>query len=180
MEEIWMPVIGYEGLYQVSNMGNVRSLDREITDRSGCVRILKGRVRKQVMTRGGYLMVGLCKECKGKWFKVHRLVWMAFNGIIPDGMQINHIDEDKSNNNVNNLNSMDCVSNINWGTGIERRASQARKPVIQMSKDGKEIQRFNSVTEAANALGLHHVSISKCCLNRPHCISTGGYMWKYV
>lgn len=170
--EEWKDIPGYEGLYQVSNLGNIRSLGNKTHKGIHAI--------TQKTDKDGYKSVRLCKNGKMKDYRVHRLVYETFVGKIQDGYQINHIDEDKSNNNVNNLNSMDCVSNINWGTGIERRASQARKPVIQMSKDGKEIQRFNSVTEAANALGLHHVSISKCCLNRPHCISTGGYMWKYV
>ena len=177
-----MPVIGYEGLYQVSNMGNVRSLDREITDRSGCVRILKGRVRKQVMTRGGYLMVGLCKECKGKWFKVHRLVWMAFNGIIPDGMQINHIDEDKTNNKLENLNLMTCKENNNWGTRNERNRKarinhpSMSKQVVAFDEDDNVVFEFPSAKEAGRQ-GFDQSHLSACCRGEQR--THRGYRWKY-
>lgn len=171
MEIKWKDILGYEGLYQVSNYGMVKSLGNSSHPGEHLLALKTDK--------DGYKQATLCKEGKMKWFRVHRLVWEAFNGPIPEGMQINHINENKGDNRLENLNTMDCKTNINWGTGIERRAAQNRKPVIQLSKDGKEINRFDSVDDAANALGLHHAAISKCCLHRPHAKSHGGFRWEY-
>ena len=94
----------------VSNFGNVKSLNYRHTNKE---RMLKTQLYK------GYVYVFL-KRTKG--YRVHRLVYEAFIGPIPDGMQVNHIDEDKSNNRLDNLNLMTPKENCNYGTGIERRA----------------------------------------------------------
>ena len=113
--EQWRPIEGYEGLYQVSNLGRVRSLDR--IDCAG--RRLKGKILSPEVARG-YVQVQLWKEGKLKWFKVHRLVAQTFIHN-PEGLpQINHKDEDKTNNIVDNLEYCDGKYNMNYGTRIER------------------------------------------------------------
>ena len=114
MKEEWKNIIDYEGLYQVSNLGRVKSLNYKHTGRE---KILKSSVDKI-----GYMYVGLCKNGKVKFFKVHRLIYEAFYGEIPNGMQVNHINEIKADNRLSNLNLMTRKENINFGTGIERRA----------------------------------------------------------
>lgn len=115
LQEIWLPIAEYEGAYEVSNFGNVRSLDREINklDRCGnpyCVQS-KGRTLKKTMTRG-YQQTYLCSKSKSSTYAVHRLVAKAFLGDRPDGYQVNHIDGDKTNNRTDNLEYCTPSQNI--------------------------------------------------------------------
>lgn len=124
-EEIWRPVVGYEDYYQVSNYGRVKS--------SYC-----GRVLKPELTNDGYLRVELWKNHKGKKICVHYIVYTSFNGQIPDGMQINHINEIKSDNRPENLNVLTPKENINWGTHNER---------MRKTKRG---MHYNTITRKTN------------------------------
>lgn len=110
MIEIWKDIPNYEGKYQVSNHGNVRSL-----------KFQKIRNLHPGKTKIGYLSVGLCKDGVKQALYVHRLVWEAFNGPIPENMQVNHINEDKTDNRLENLNLLSPMENLNWGTAQERR-----------------------------------------------------------
>lgn len=122
MVEIWRDIPEYEGLYQVSNLGRVKSVDRTVIGkhRWGGLRerTFKGKILKQ--TFHFYWMVDLCKNGVKKHYLVHRIEWEAFKGTIPNDMQVNHIDENKYNNNLDNLNLMTPSENINWGTRNER------------------------------------------------------------
>lgn len=103
INEIWKDVKDYEGLYQVSNIGRVKSLKKEVNGRGNKVRIVKERILKPVIVYNGYERVILSKNCKTKLYRVNRLVAQAF---IPNNNNypiINHIDGDKRNNNVDNL-----------------------------------------------------------------------------
>lgn len=128
MEE-WRTIKDYEN-YQVSNLGNVRNN-------------LSGRLLKCRINHNGYLRIGLGGYKQQKWFFVHKLVYETFIGPIPKGMQVNHIDEDKTNNFIwvnpdgsvdlekSNLNLMTPKENTNWGSGIRRGVRKRRKPVTQ-------------------------------------------------
>jgi hypothetical protein len=113
MIEIWKPVIGYEGLYEVSNLGRVKSLKYL---KIGKEKILKERIHQ------GYNRVILFKNGIGKEHSVHRLVWNAFNGDIPKGLVINHLNEIKSDNRLCNLEMCTPKENSNYGTGKVRGA----------------------------------------------------------
>ena len=115
-EEIWKDIVGYEGLYQVSNTGKIKSLNYNHTGRE--------KILKQRLFNRGYLYVGLWKNGKQKYFSVHRLEYEAFYGEIPKGMQVNHINEIKTDNRLENLNLMTPKENTNWGTAIQRRAEK--------------------------------------------------------
>lgn len=111
-EEIWRPVVGYEGLYEVSSYGRVRSLDRYDSRNRFC----KGRILKLNDDGRGYLSVQLCSNNKIKKFLVHRVVAQAFISN-PDNLpEVNHLDEDKTNNRVDNLEFCNHKYNINFGT----------------------------------------------------------------
>ena len=114
IEEIWRPIEGYEGLYEVSNLGRVRSLDRFF------YRLHKGKVLSPTKDRYGYLTVTLNYNGKSKTIKIHRLVAQAFLPN-PDNLpQVNHKDEVKSNNCVDNLEWCSAKYNVNFGTRQER------------------------------------------------------------
>lgn len=116
MEEEWRPVVGYEGLYEVSSWGNVRSFPRVMTNSIGRVCRFRGRMLKLIKKkRTGYYQVSLCRDGEQKEVSVHRLVAEAFIGPQPDGMEILHGDADRTNNRVENLR---------WGT---RRENQQEK-----------------------------------------------------
>ena len=142
--EVWKYVAGYEGLYQVSNKGNVYRVYR--------TRVLGrkrgGRMLKPGYTSRGYLQVGLSKNGKSKTRTVHRLVAEAFIPN-PNGLpQVNHRDEDKDNNNVENLEWCDSKYNINYGTRSERFARTRSKKVRAVNIKTGEVLTFNSAKEA--------------------------------
>ena len=105
--EIWKDIEGYEGYYQVSNFGNVRSVDRVIEYSDGVKRLRKGRILKPYKNRDGYLTCDLRKNSKHKISKIHRLVSEAFIPNPSNLPEVNHKDEDKTNN---------CVDNLEWCT----------------------------------------------------------------
>lgn len=102
--EIWKDIIGYEGLYQVSNLGKIRSFDRPIrTGKGNATRRIHGRIHKQTIDAWGYSCVSLNKQGVGKKSKVHRIVAIAFIPNPENKRGVNHIDGDKQNNQVTNL-----------------------------------------------------------------------------
>ena len=121
MEEIWKPVKGFEGYYEVSNLGMVRSIDRVVVDTvRNCERLLKGKVLIQKDNGNGYKNVMFCKEHKLYNKYVHRLVAEDFIPNQDDLPQVNHKDEDKSNNRVDNLEWCTSFYNNEYGTRKKR------------------------------------------------------------
>ena len=103
--EEWRDIEGYEGLYQVSNYGRVKSLDRYVTTKKG-IRLYKGKILSPAKDRFGYLNVVLSKKCIQTTFKVHRLVAMAFQdvcGQFRSGLEVDHINTSKTDNRAVNL-----------------------------------------------------------------------------
>ena len=142
--EVWKDIVGFEGFYKVSNKGNVYSVERR--DSRG--NICEGRVLKPGYTSCGYLQVGLSKNGKSKTRTVHRLVAETFLPNPNDLPQVNHRDEDKDNNNVENLEWCDTKYNINYGTGSERAAQTRFKKVKATNIKTGEVLTFNSAKEA--------------------------------
>lgn len=119
IEEIWKDIEGYEGLYQVSNLGRVKSLERVVDNPKGGVRTLREKILKQHYDNNGYLTVTLYNNCKKKGFKVHRLVAEAF---IPNPLnkpQVDHINTIRDCNNINNLRWVTGKENVNNTTSKE-------------------------------------------------------------
>ena len=125
-EEIWKDIVGYEGLYQVSNLGNVKSLDRKRFN-GRVMANKKGEVIKQNISKRGYCFLPLSKEGVRKNMLVHRLVAIAFLPN-PDNLpQVNHKDEDKQNNSLYNLEWCDAQYNNNYGTACERHSKSKKE-----------------------------------------------------
>lgn len=169
-EEIWKDIPNYFGLYQVSNLGRVKSFYG-----------LKEKILKQQL-RCGYYQVGLCKNSKVRFYLVHRLVWIAFNGQIPESMQVNHINEIKSDNRLLNLNLMTAKENSNWGTRNERRVKKlingkCSKPVLQFDLQDILIKEYPSTRQAERETGFNQRDIVKCCKGKRKTVH--GFKWKY-
>lgn len=182
MNEIFKDIPDYEGLYQVSNLGRVKSLERYVNCKSGCKALKKGKILKIQKNNNGYSIVGLHKNGKRKLYLIHRLVYESFNGPIPDGMQVNHINEDKTDNHLENLNLMDCKTNINWGTHNKRVSEKMTNgkrsiTVLQYDLDNNFIKEWVSVNEVHRQLGFSCGNISLSC--RGFYKSYKGYVWKY-
>lgn len=165
MKEIWKDIEGYEGKYQVSNMGRIKFL-----------KFKKIRILRSEKDVNGYLRVTLHKNGIIKRYKVHRLVAQAFIPNPNNLPQVNHKDEDKTNNNVSNLEWCDAKYNMNYGTARKRMIEKIQKVVIQIDINTNVIVNiFPSVKEAKTQTGICH--ISSCCRNERK--SAGGYKWKY-
>lgn len=166
--EIWKEIEGYEGLYQVSNFGNVRSLNYHRTGQT--------KVLSQSENSMGYLKVNLYKNGKVKTVGVHRLVAEAF---IPNWFgepEVNHRDENPKNNHIDNLEWCDRKYNNNYGTHNERIAEKLSKPVIQFSKTGEFVREWPSIREAGRN-NFNTGNIVSCCNGKLK--HHKGYIWKY-
>ena len=126
-KQIWKDIAGYEGLYQVSNTGKVRSLDRVITYKNGRQVFYKSKILKQYLGKDGYMYVHLYKDKKNKRCVVHRLVVQAFLENPNNWPQVNHKDENKTNNAVCNLEWCTAKYNSNYGTRRERLSQSFKK-----------------------------------------------------
>ena len=183
-EEVWKDIEGYEGYYQISNMGRVKSLKRTVWDKGGFYRTVAERILKVGKDGKGYSQVTLCKEGKGKTYKVHRLVASAFCANPENYNEVNHISEDKEDNRVSNLEYCSRSYNINHGTGIKRSAETRRnnpnqsKPIIGVDKVTGLILEFPSINEAVRQLRIKQSHIWECCNGRRN--SAGGFTWFYA
>lgn len=171
MEEIFRDVKGYEGLYQISNLGNIKSLQKSRRLNK------KERLLTPYKNKNGYLWVVLSKDKKLKRYSIHRLVASAFIDNPNNYPQVNHKDENKSNNRVSNLEWCDCKYNNGYGTKKERLSKIKSKPILQYSKQGDFIKRWNNTLEIERELNIYHNLISKCCKGQFK--NAGGYVWKY-
>ena len=166
--EHWKEIAGYEGLYQVSNLGRVKSL------KYGKEKILKPR-----KTHNGYLKVGLYKDWHRKYLFVHRLVAEAFIPNQNNLETVNHKDEVKTNNVASNLEWMSIGDNNNYGTHNKRVAESLSKKVQMFDKStGELLATFPSTREAERVTGIANQSISKCCKGKLK--SSGGYIWCFT
>lgn len=148
-EEIWKDIKGYEGYYQVSNLGNVRSVDRIVTYSDGIKCLHKGKILKLKKDRYGYLNSYLCKNSKVKTITIHRLVAENFLPNPNNLPEINHKDENKDNNCVSNLEFCTHLYNMRFGTAIQRRLIKLSKPVLQLDTNtGQVIAEYPSANEA--------------------------------
>lgn len=182
MAEKWADVIGYEGLYEISTLGNVRN--------KRTAKLL------QFGSSGNYLSVMLYKDGRCKRISIHRMVALAFVPN-PHGLRcVNHKDENTHNNCVENLEWCTHKYNSNYGTAISRRVNHtdwqsasllasmrknarcAMKPVMQI-ENGNVIARYESIAEASKKTGVGYYNISNVARKKPHCYTAGGFNWEF-
>lgn len=178
-QEIWKDVIDYEGLYQVSNLGRVKSLDMKLTYKrhnGNTFRTRKGKILSTAKMRNGYLRVEMSKNANHKLNLVHRLVAQAFIPNPNNYEQVNHKDGNKENNNVSNLEWCSCEDNMKHAW--ENKLYKGRK--VAQYKDGKLIAIYDNVVKATRTLGYKNVgqNIGKVALGKRK--SAYGYQWKYL
>ena len=177
MNEKWKDIVGYEGLYQVSNLGRVKSLQRTILCNTGVYTTVNERILSAADKGLGYMVVGLNKNGIHKTARVHRLVAVAFIPN-PNGFSlINHKDKNPKNNRIDNLEWCDYKYNNNYADHNLLLSKSQSFPVLQYSIDGKFIARYYGATEASKKLGIDKVSIRACCRGKLQ--TSGGYIWKY-
>ena len=180
--EIWKDVDGYGGFYEVSNLGRVRSKERITEIQPYCHIVRKPRILK-AQFNGMYYRVVMSFDGKSRQVLIHRLVAETFIPN-PDGLpQVNHKDENKKNNNVENLEWCTMQYNMSYGTKGKRHSEfmtrTKGRAVCQYTKDGKLVNRFSSITQAAKATGIIHSSINMACVHEVQ-KTAGGYVWRYA
>ena len=173
-EEIWKDIKGFEGLYRVSNLGRVKSLKRPYG--------LKEKILKPKINSCGYYQVTLCKQSIRKMYLVHRLVWEVFNGTIPEGYEINHLDERPVNNALSNLSLVTHKENNNYGTHNERAAKKRingklSKVVLQFTLEDILIKEYPSAHQVERETGYAFSHISACCNGKQK--TAYNFKWKY-
>ena len=165
MQEIWKDIKGYEGKYQISNLGNVKSFFKG-----------KEHLLKSYSTRG-YLSIGLWDGQKRQTVLIHRLVALAFIPNPNGYKEINHKDENKLNNNVDNLEWCTREYNMAYGSARLRQGISRGNPVKQLAMDNIVIARYSSANIASILTNIDPSSIIKCCQGKRK--YAGGYAWQY-
>ena len=176
MKEIWKDIKGYEGLYQVSNLGRVRSFDKWVKYHYG-VRLVKGKILSEYNPPNTYKTVILCDaNSKKKTHRPHRLVAEAFIPNPNNLPQVNHKDEDKTNNRVDNLEWCTNKYNNNYGSKPKKQSRCRGVKVKQLDLDGNLIKTWGSFAQAAKGTGFPVHKIQLCVRKNER--EYGGYIWE--
>lgn len=180
MEEIWKDVPGYEDSYQISSHGNVRSKERYRKVCGGSFRLVKSQIIKPVICTNGYREVHLQRNRHRDVVLLHRLVAQVF---IPNPLnlpEVNHKDEDITNCQVENLEWCTSKYNANYGTRNRRcwEHNTQKLRVRQLTLDGEFVREYDSIGQAANAVGVTDSPIVRVCKGKQR--TSKGYIWEYV
>ena len=185
-QEIWKPVVGFEGYYEVSNLGRVRSVDRIIVYSTGVKTPYKGRIITPIVTQA-YLQVNLQINQRRKTSYVHRLVAEAFIPNPHSKKHVDHINGNKFDNRVENLrwatpreNQLNPVTVSRYREGMAKREDKNVKRVCQYDLDMNLVNTFCSIADASRQTGTNASSIAGCCRNRRYKLTAGGYIWRYA
>lgn len=195
-EEIWKDIPGWEGMYQVSNLGRARSVDRLVNCRPGRSKyIKKGKILKpfKTMNRNSntqYYLIHMADGERGirRAFMLSVLVCTAFHGPRPQSIN-GDTRIDCMHINGNSLDNR--AVNLKWGTHKENCSDPAfieknrlvrtnKRGVIQYTMDGVEVARYESIADAGRAVGVHFMSISKCVNKRDNRKTAAGFKWEFI
>ena len=160
--ETFVKIEGFEK-YEVSNLGKVRN-------------IKSGRVLKTSLNNNGYLRLFLCKNNKRKHLYLHRIIATAFIDNPDEKPCVNHIDENKLNNDLSNLEWCTVRENLIHGTRTKRAAEKCFKKVIQLDLNDNVLNEFESIKQAGQKTGALARNISSCCNGKRK--SAGGFKWR--
>lgn len=180
MEEIWKDIPEYEGLYQASNLGRIRSVNRI----DNCNRPRVGKILKFIKSNSGYFQVHFSKNGGTRVLLVHRLIAKAFLENPNNYSCVNHIDGNKLNNNVDNLEWCTQSHNVNesYKLGLQERQygkdNFRSKKVNQYGLDGNFIKTWDSFMDIERALGFNHANLQKVCCGKYQ--TSYGYVWRYA
>lgn len=162
MQEIWKDISDYKGLYQVSNLGRIKS---------------KRKILKPI--NGEYLKVGLSKNGIQKTLTIHRLVAQTFIENSNNYNFVNHKDENKHNNTINNLEWCSSLYNCNYGTRNKKISeNQSKYKIIQKDKEGNIIKVWKNIWELTHNTNYKKDNISCCCRGKYK--YAYGYKWEYI
>lgn len=191
MNEIWKDVKDYEGLYEISNFGKIRSKDRVVYQENNgsiCKHLYKGKILKCKKEKNNYIRVRLSKNGKATTKSLHRIVAEAFIPHTIENNIVTHLDNNPSNNIVNNLEWTTYKGNMQYAAkqgrmkfnpkNLKKAQESLKKPVIAIDKDGNEYE-FSSQVEAAKKLKCNRKHIGSICKNKYGYKSSNGYKFKY-
>lgn len=195
--EIWKPVVGYEGYYEISNLGRLKSVDRMVKQGKS-LRHVTERIKKPHRASDGYPAYTLCRDCKSKIIRIHLLLARAFIPNPENKGYVDHINTDINDFRLENLRWVTAKENSNNPltlqhcrdntyikevsqrankTKIERGTKTAPKKVYQFLKDGTFVGEWECSNEAYKKTGIIASSIRDCCNGKRY--SAGGYLWSY-
>jgi len=180
MLEVWKDVVNYEGLYQVSNLGRVKSCGKYVKHSKGGERLLKEKIRSLASDKNGYVVVDLYKNGKGKIYKVHRLVASSFINNEENKPQVNHINGVKNDNSEINLEWSTNSENQKhaFKIGLKLPSINNEKVVLMFDKNGNFIYEFKSIAKASKHLNCTSSDIRNTIMGRQKSVREHTFQYK--